>query len=117
MAGAPPAIKVIEDVYGRVVPLASDPLVDEEKRPYIVAMPKNIPDSWLPRPDSSEEYAKAMERYQQTTVDRHMSRIQKRTGELDDDFVKRQEKEREIARRGFGKVKKGRVCRSSVNPY
>lgn len=113
----PAAIKVIEDIYGRVVPLLSDPLVEEDKRPFIVAMPDSIPASWKPGPDTPDEYQQAMRRYEKTVGDRAKRNVFRRAGEDDGDFARRQATAEKNATRGFGKIKKGREFRSSVNPY
>jgi hypothetical protein len=118
-ADRPAAIKVVMDVYGRVVPLASNPLIEEDSKPYVVAMPDDIPDSWKPSDDTAEEYVKAMTEYQNKIKERKMNLFERNKSKADpqdpDSVKERQESAERNARKGFGKAsrkgKKGRANR------
>jgi len=118
----PVSIKVIEDIYGRVVPLGSDPDIDEDSKPYVVAMPDNIPDSWKPTADTPAEYQKAMDKYQNEIAKRIEDNAdrQQYEGKIQDSEETYQAM-KDGSKKGFGKQKKrpssrGRVTRR-VGPY
>lgn len=68
----PSSIEVITDVDGKIVPVGMNPLVEPGARRWRMAIPDEIPPEWKPTKDTSLEYQRAMNRYQEEMAQRRI---------------------------------------------